>query len=52
MDAKFLKDKRFWLASFLVAWAGALQAHMMWIQKQDSFKEKFGKIDKKKDGDE
>ncbi|EPS61378.1 hypothetical protein M569_13421 [Genlisea aurea] len=31
-----LKDKRIWIASFLVAWAAALQ-------RQDSFKRKFEK---------
>ncbi|PKA61880.1 hypothetical protein AXF42_Ash008712 [Apostasia shenzhenica] len=43
MDAsRLLKDKKFWIASFLVAWAAALQGHMMWMQKQDAFKQKFG----------
>ncbi|KAB2034222.1 hypothetical protein ERO13_D04G061900v2 [Gossypium hirsutum] len=37
-----IKDKRFWFASFLIAWAAALQGHMMWMQRQDSFKQKFG----------
>ncbi|XXG66216.1 hypothetical protein AAC387_Pa05g3742 [Persea americana] len=49
MDAKFLKDKRFWFASLLVAWAAALQAHMSWLQKQESFKQKFGDLNEKKD---
>ncbi|KDP29862.1 hypothetical protein JCGZ_18437 [Jatropha curcas] len=36
MEAKqLLKDKKFWFASFLIAWAAALQ-------RQDSFKQKFG----------
>ncbi|KAL9265813.1 Pescadillo-like protein [Drosera capensis] len=39
---KLLNDKKFWFASFLIAWAAALQGHMMWVQKQDSFKQKFG----------
>ncbi|KAK9154235.1 hypothetical protein Sjap_001715 [Stephania japonica] len=43
MEVKqLLKDKRVWFASFLVAWAAALQMHMTWLQKQESFKEKFG----------
>ncbi|RDX76060.1 hypothetical protein CR513_43995, partial [Mucuna pruriens] len=37
-----VKDKKFWMASFLIAWAAALQGHMMWLQRQDSFKHKFG----------
>ncbi|KAF4352808.1 hypothetical protein F8388_026350 [Cannabis sativa] len=37
-----LKDKKFWVASFLIAWAAGLQGHMMWLQRQDSFKQKFG----------
>jgi len=70
-----VKDKKFWMASFIIAWAAALQVrylysnpylfssllfssilhlfscaalrfqfqgHMMWLQRQDSFKEKFG----------
>ncbi|XP_039047269.1 uncharacterized protein LOC120187677 [Hibiscus syriacus] len=39
-DAQTLiKDKRFWIASFLIAWAAALQGHMMWMQRQDTFKQ-------------
>ncbi|KAI3470732.1 hypothetical protein Pfo_027395, partial [Paulownia fortunei] len=41
---QLLKDKRFWFASFLIAWAAALQGHMMWIRRQDSFKQKFGNL--------
>jgi hypothetical protein len=68
-----VKEKRFWVASFLVAWAAALQVssfllsvclqfnppsasdsksknfhflvhqgHMMWMQRQETFKHKFG----------
>ncbi|KAL2897041.1 L-arabinose isomerase [Bienertia sinuspersici] len=45
MDVKnLLKDKKFWFASFLIAWAAALQGHMMWLQKQDAFKQKFGDL--------
>ncbi|CAL4959211.1 unnamed protein product [Urochloa decumbens] len=33
--SKLVKEKRFWVASFLVAWAAALQ-------RQDAFKHKFG----------
>ncbi|KMZ74512.1 hypothetical protein ZOSMA_127G00330 [Zostera marina] len=40
-----LKQKKFWMASFLVAWAAGLQCHMMWIQKQEAFKDKFGDTD-------
>ncbi|BAT93609.1 hypothetical protein VIGAN_08012400 [Vigna angularis var. angularis] len=36
-----VKDKKFWMASFIIAWAAALQGHMMWLQRQNSFKEKF-----------
>ncbi|KAG8079188.1 hypothetical protein GUJ93_ZPchr0007g4122 [Zizania palustris] len=43
--SKLLKEKRFWVASFLVAWAAALQGHMMWMQRQDAFKHKFGDND-------
>ncbi|KAL6853309.1 hypothetical protein ACP4OV_019338 [Aristida adscensionis] len=39
--SKLVKEKRFWVASFLVAWAAALQGHMMWLQRQDAFKHKF-----------
>lgn len=31
MDAKLFKDKRFWLASFLVAWAAALQVQLFFF---------------------
>ncbi|XP_047940156.1 uncharacterized protein LOC125187579 isoform X2 [Salvia hispanica] len=41
---KLLKDRRFWLASFLIAWAAGLQGHMMWLQRQDSFKQMFGEL--------
>ena len=68
--SKLVKEKRFWVASFLVAWAAALQVprhglpsiqspirlrfqiqkfhflvhqgHMMWMQRQEAFKHKFG----------
>lgn len=80
--SKLVKEKRFWVASFLVAWAAALQVyrgkpkhdpiyssiptllvpipieespmawhgmawqgHMMWLQRQDAFKHKFGDRD-------
>lgn len=77
---QLLKDKKFWVASFLIAWAAALQVtllfisqnfhhnvsscvfqfsfwsflqgHMMWLQRQDSFKQKFGTIDQGNDADE
>ncbi|XP_078178180.1 hexose transporter [Carex rostrata] len=42
---KIVKEKRFWVASFLLAWAAALQGHMMWMQRQDAFKQKFGDPD-------
>nr|GLL40214.1 hypothetical protein DM860_013539 [Ipomoea trifida]GMD50814.1 hypothetical protein DM860_013539 [Ipomoea batatas]GMD52846.1 hypothetical protein DM860_013539 [Ipomoea batatas] len=32
-----LKDKKFWFASILIAWAAGLQ-------RQDSFKQKFGNV--------
>ncbi|KAI5578721.1 hypothetical protein POPTR_008G051100v4 [Populus trichocarpa] len=41
---KLLKDKKLWFASFLIAWAAALQGHMMWLRRQDSFKQKFGTL--------
>ena len=73
--SKLVKEKKFWVASFLVAWAAALQVpirslfipfpllapeihpsrfdprmvrlqgHMMWVQRQDAFKDKFGDPD-------
>ncbi|KAI7752679.1 hypothetical protein M8C21_029212 [Ambrosia artemisiifolia] len=42
---KLLNDRKFWFASFLIAWAAALQGHMMWLQRQDTFKQKFGTLD-------
>ncbi|PNY07326.1 hypothetical protein L195_g003818 [Trifolium pratense] len=42
---KVMKDKKFWFASFLITWAAALQGHMMWLQRQDSFKQKFPNLD-------
>ncbi|KAK9283042.1 hypothetical protein L1049_011270 [Liquidambar formosana] len=52
MDAKkLLKDRKFWFASFLIVWAAALQGHMMWLQRQDAFKEKFGTEDQNNDGE-
>ncbi|ESR49298.1 hypothetical protein CICLE_v10033682mg [Citrus x clementina] len=36
---QLLKDKKFWFASFLIAWAAALQGHVMWLQRQDSFQQ-------------
>ncbi|XP_057979474.1 uncharacterized protein LOC131165567 [Malania oleifera] len=50
MEAKkLLKDRKFWFASSLIAWAAALQGHMMWMQKQDSFKQKFGTLEQSDD---
>ncbi|GMP22911.1 hypothetical protein CsSME_00000712 [Camellia sinensis var. sinensis] len=46
---KLLKDKKFWFASFLIAWAAALQGHMMWLQRQDKFKQKFGTLEESND---
>ncbi|XP_024021560.1 uncharacterized protein LOC112091638 [Morus notabilis] len=46
-----LKDKKFWFASLLIAWAASLQGHMMWMQKQDSFKQKFGNLKEDSDND-
>ncbi|XP_051228655.2 uncharacterized protein [Lolium perenne] len=43
--SKLVKERKFWVASFLVAWAAALQGHMMWVQRQDAFKDKFGDPD-------
>ncbi|XP_044461076.1 uncharacterized protein LOC123192557 [Mangifera indica] len=52
-DARqLLKDKKFWFASFLIGWAAALQGHMMWLQKQDSFQKKFGTVSQGNDIDE
>ncbi|KAL5716908.1 hypothetical protein ACHQM5_010012 [Ranunculus cassubicifolius] len=42
---QLFKDKRFWCSSFLIAWAAALQGHMMWLKRQDSFKQKFGTLE-------
>lgn len=36
MDAKLFKDNRFWFASFLVAWAAALQVHFFFQKKMFS----------------
>ncbi|KAM3235386.1 hypothetical protein T459_14324 [Capsicum annuum] len=41
---QLLKDKKLWFASFLIVWAAALQGHMMWLKRQDSFKQKFGDL--------
>ncbi|XP_039127968.1 uncharacterized protein LOC120264234 [Dioscorea cayenensis subsp. rotundata] len=49
--SKLLKEKRFWFASVLIAWAAGLQGHMMWMQRQDSFKQKFGDLNQSKDAD-
>ncbi|KAG9150219.1 hypothetical protein Leryth_009786 [Lithospermum erythrorhizon] len=49
---QLLKDKRFWFASFLIVWAAGLQGHMMWLQKQEAFKQKFGTLDEEKDGNQ
>ncbi|XP_024988071.1 uncharacterized protein LOC112522943 [Cynara cardunculus var. scolymus] len=49
---KLLNDRRFWFASFLIGWAAALQGHMMWLQRQDSFKQKFGTLDDQKSEDQ
>ncbi|OAY46039.1 hypothetical protein MANES_07G111800v8 [Manihot esculenta] len=52
MEAKqLLKDKKFWFASFIIAWAAALQGHMMWLQRQDSFKQKFATLNNQGDDD-
>ncbi|XP_011091503.1 uncharacterized protein LOC105171932 [Sesamum indicum] len=48
---QLLRDKRFWFASFLIVWAAGLQGHMMWIQRQDSFKQKFGNINPEMDSE-
>ncbi|XP_057789179.1 uncharacterized protein LOC131006036 [Salvia miltiorrhiza] len=48
---KLLKDRRFWVASFIIAWAAALQGHMMWLQRQDSFKQKFGDLNPESDNE-
>jgi len=29
------------MGAVLIAWAAGLQAHIMWVQRQDAFKEKF-----------
>ncbi|KAL5733292.1 hypothetical protein ACOSP7_032635 [Xanthoceras sorbifolium] len=49
---QLLKDKKFWFASFLIAWAAALQGHMMWLQRQDSFKSKFVTVEQGNDNEE
>ncbi|KAL3650151.1 hypothetical protein CASFOL_006554 [Castilleja foliolosa] len=49
---QLLKDKRFWFASFIITWAAALQGHMMWIQRQDTFKHKFGNVDQEIDSED
>ncbi|RZC76111.1 hypothetical protein C5167_000226 [Papaver somniferum] len=45
------KDKRFWFSSILIAWAAGLQGHMMWLQRQDNFKKKFGEQNQNVDED-
>ncbi|CAM8948947.1 hypothetical protein QQ045_016655 [Rhodiola kirilowii] len=50
MDAKkLLKEKKFWFASILVVWAAGLQGQMMWLKRQDAFKQKFGNLDQKEE---
>ncbi|KAK3232230.1 hypothetical protein Dsin_004111 [Dipteronia sinensis] len=49
---QLLKEKKFWFASILIAWAAALQGHMMWLQRQDSFKNKFVIVDQGIDNEE
>ncbi|MCL7045134.1 hypothetical protein MKW94_018814 [Papaver nudicaule] len=39
---QLFRDKRFWFSSILIAWAAGLQGHMMWLQRQENFKKKFG----------
>uniref|UniRef100_A0A7N0TAE8 Uncharacterized protein n=1 Tax=Kalanchoe fedtschenkoi TaxID=63787 RepID=A0A7N0TAE8_KALFE len=52
MDAKkLLKEKKFWFASILVVWAAGLQGQMMWLQRQDAFKQKFGNLNQKEEGE-
>ncbi|KAF5729575.1 hypothetical protein HS088_TW21G01742 [Tripterygium wilfordii] len=52
MEVKqLLKEKKFWFASILIIWAAGLQGHMMWLQRQDSFKQKFGDLDQNTDSD-
>ncbi|KAL8470485.1 hypothetical protein ACS0TY_033108 [Phlomoides rotata] len=51
-DARqLLKEKRVWVAAFIAAWAAALQGHMMWLQRQESFKQKFGDANPKGDSE-
>ncbi|GAV76064.1 hypothetical protein CFOL_v3_19539 [Cephalotus follicularis] len=47
-----LKDKRFWCASFIIAWAAALQGHMMWLKRQESFQQKFGSLNQNSNDNE
>lgn len=35
-------DKKAVMGAILIAWAAALQGHIIWVQRQDAFKEKFG----------
>ncbi|BBN09700.1 hypothetical protein MPTK1_4g21950 [Marchantia polymorpha subsp. ruderalis] len=35
-------QKRVAIGGFITIWAIALQAHMMWLKRQDAFKQKFG----------
>ncbi|XP_031486168.1 uncharacterized protein LOC116254747 [Nymphaea colorata] len=44
---EILRDKKTWFASFLVCWAAALQAHINWVKKQDTFIDKFGTPEQK-----
>ncbi|KAJ7547833.1 hypothetical protein O6H91_08G112300 [Diphasiastrum complanatum] len=42
-------DRKAVFGSLLLTWAASLQVHMMWLQRQPSFKEKFGKQDGNKE---
>jgi hypothetical protein len=38
-------QKRVLLGGFIIVWAAALQGHMMWLQRQEAFKHKFGELE-------
>eukprot|EP00850_Spirogloea_muscicola_P002614 SM000010S04252 [mRNA] locus=s10:505031:505921:- [translate_table: standard] len=41
LDASRMIDRRLLAATLLLGWAGALQAHMYWLQRQPGFKDRF-----------
>nr|PNR47590.1 hypothetical protein PHYPA_012063 [Physcomitrium patens] len=42
LQGRSIMDRKVVMGAALIAWAAALQGHMIWVQRQDAFKEKFG----------